>query len=91
MQDRYVIEVRGETAGLVVQEGRGFRFFASHPLYMHIDRQRFGSPGQAEQACRRARLSLVTYTNGAPNLGELRTQIERRAPSEADLARCVGG
>ncbi len=50
---RYVIEVRGEPAGLVVAERIGFRFYASASTFADLEQRIFRSPGQAEDACRK--------------------------------------
>lgn len=59
---RYVLEIDSSPAGVIVQDGRQVRFFATSPIYAHLDRAFFRSPEQAERACRRARLGLVTYS-----------------------------
>jgi hypothetical protein len=46
----YVIEVRGQTAGIVARDGRGFRFHASAHRFNGLDGQRFGTPREAEKA-----------------------------------------
>jgi hypothetical protein len=49
----YVIELRGEAAGLVVKEDRRFRFYAAERRFSGLERTLYGSPGEAEDACRR--------------------------------------
>ena len=49
---RFVIELRGEPAGLVVGERSGFRFYASASTFTDLERKIFRSPGHAEDACR---------------------------------------
>ena len=41
MADAYIIETAGETAGIVVRERRGVRFFASEPGFYALDGQTF--------------------------------------------------
>lgn len=83
---RYVLEIDGTDAGVIVQDGRQVRFFATSPIYAHLDRALFRSPGQAEHACRRARLGLVTYS---------RDQLDRPPTTNSngdwDAAATVGG
>ena len=49
---RYVIELEGEAAGIVVGERAGYRFYAVQSHYASLEAQMFRSPGQAENACR---------------------------------------
>ena len=37
MADAFIIETAGETAGIVVRERRGVRFFASEPGFYALD------------------------------------------------------
>jgi hypothetical protein len=41
MADAYIIETAGETAGIVVRERRGVKFFASEPGYYPLDGKTF--------------------------------------------------
>lgn len=50
---RYVIELGGTAAGLVVQENNRYRFFASDRNFAPLERRLFRSPDHAEQICRR--------------------------------------
>ncbi len=50
MSDAYIIEVRGETAGIVARDGRSFRFYASNNRYNHLEGKAFASPRDAEKA-----------------------------------------
>ena len=50
---RYVIEFGGTTAGLVVQDRKHYRFFASDRRYAALERGLFRSPHHAEQSCKR--------------------------------------
>jgi hypothetical protein len=49
----YVIELGGEAAGLVVKDGKGFRFYASCKTFASLERTLYRSPAEAEEACRR--------------------------------------
>ena len=49
---RYVIELQGEPAGIVVGERAGFRFYAVQSHFSSLENCLFRSPGQAEHACR---------------------------------------
>ena len=53
MYDTYIIETRKGAAGIVVRDGRGFRFFAATHHFSHLDGQLFGSPKDAEAAAQR--------------------------------------
>ena len=50
MADAYVIETAGETAGIVVREKRGVRFFAAEPAFYSLDGQTFESLNAAHRA-----------------------------------------
>ncbi len=49
----YVIELAGKAAGLVVKEGKRYRFYASEYTFFSLERTVYQSPGEAEDACRR--------------------------------------
>jgi len=53
MYDSYIIETRKGAAGIVVRDGRGFRFFAATHDFTRLDGQLFGSPKDAEAAALR--------------------------------------
>jgi hypothetical protein len=53
MYDTYIIETRKGAAGIVVRDGRGFRFFAATRDFNHLEGQLFGSPKDAEAAAQR--------------------------------------
>jgi hypothetical protein len=65
MLDNYIIEVRppvsGVTfpAGIVVRDGRSFRFFAASHVFSALEGRRFDSPRTAERAALR-RIADVT-------------------------------
>jgi hypothetical protein len=50
MYDTYIIETRQGAAGVVVRDGRGFRFFAATYAFSSLEGQVFDTPKQAETA-----------------------------------------
>lgn len=50
MSNAYVIEVSHQTAGIVVADDRGFRFFSSTPAFDSLEGGHFGSARAAERA-----------------------------------------
>jgi hypothetical protein len=50
----YVVEVGGETAGIVVYGRSGWKFFSSGRPFDCLDGQAFRSPSDAERAARNA-------------------------------------
>jgi hypothetical protein len=50
MFDSYVIETRKGAAGIVVRDGRGFRFFAATRDFDSLEGTLFGPPKEAETA-----------------------------------------
>ena len=82
---RYVIEVAGKAAGLVVQERGGFRFFASRTELTSLERELYVSPRSAEDACR----ALLTGHRGAGVYGGNPDHSSRRRRGLA--SRMVGG
>jgi hypothetical protein len=63
--DAYVIEVQGQTAGIVARDGRGYRFHAATHPFNSLDGRNFASPLQAEKAA----LALVTVPLNRPRNG----------------------
>jgi hypothetical protein len=53
MYDTYIIETRKGAAGIVVRDGRGFRFFAAAHDFNSLEGRIFGSPKEAEAAALR--------------------------------------
>jgi len=49
----FSIETSRHTAGIAVADGRGFRFFAAHPLFTALDGKHFNSVVDVEKAARR--------------------------------------
>ena len=58
MSENYIIEIRPKSvgitvqAGLVVRDGRGFRFFAATDAFNSLEGRLFKSPKAAERAAR---------------------------------------
>ena len=58
MSDNYIIEIRPKSvgvtvqAGLVVRDGRGFRFFAATAAFNSLEGKLFKNPKAAERAAR---------------------------------------
>jgi hypothetical protein len=73
MSDSYIIELRpaaaGVTlqAGIVVREGRGFRFFAASPAFDALEGRCFGSPKKAEEAALRRIAEMTARCNSVQN------------------------
>jgi hypothetical protein len=53
MYDTYIIETRKGAAGIVVRDGRGFRFFAATHVFNGLEGRFFGTPKEAEAAAQR--------------------------------------
>jgi len=52
MPHAYIIEIANHTAGIVVAEERGFRFFSSESAFDALEGTHFGSARAAERAAR---------------------------------------
>lgn len=52
MAHAYIIEIANRTAGIVVAEERGFRFFSSETEFNALEGAHFGSARAAERAAR---------------------------------------
>ena len=50
MPNAYIVEVAGQTAGIVARDQRGYRFFASDRFFDSLDGQEFSSARHAERA-----------------------------------------
>jgi len=50
MSEPFVVEVWGELAGVVLQEGQAFRFHAIAPPFLELDGAEFSKPGFARLA-----------------------------------------
>ena len=60
MSNTYVIEVDNRTAGIVVADAGGFRFFSALRQFGRLDGQHFRKPSDAEKAAR----TLITRRTG---------------------------
>jgi hypothetical protein len=66
MLDNYIIEVRPPTAGvkfqagIIVRDGRNFRFFAASDIFEPLEGQRFNDPKTAERAALRRLANLAS-------------------------------
>lgn len=52
MPNAYIIEFSNHTAGIVVAEERGFRFFSAEPAFDALEGGHFGSARAAERAAK---------------------------------------
>ncbi|AXK81554.1 hypothetical protein DW352_14135 [Pseudolabrys taiwanensis] len=52
MSNAYIVEVQSETAGIVVRDGRQYRFFASDRRFDALEGRDFNSLRAAEAAAR---------------------------------------
>jgi hypothetical protein len=52
MPNAYIIEFSDHTAGIVVAEQRGFRFFSAEPAFDSLEGGYFGSARAAERAAK---------------------------------------
>jgi hypothetical protein len=50
MSSAYIIETRKGAAGIVIRDGRGFRFFAARREFDSLDGHLFATPRAAEAA-----------------------------------------
>ncbi len=53
MSDTYIIEVGSSSAGIVVRNPEGFRFFAASHRFNRLEGQVFRNAREAERAARR--------------------------------------
>ena len=53
MSDTYIIEVSSQTAGIVVRDADGYRFFAATHRFNRLEGQLFRNAREAERAARR--------------------------------------
>jgi hypothetical protein len=66
MLDNYIIEVRPPNAGvkfqagIIVRDGRNFRFFAASDIFEPLEGQRFNDPKTAERAALRRLANLAS-------------------------------
>jgi hypothetical protein len=64
MYDTYIIKTRKGPAGIVVRNGRGFRYFAATRDFTHLEDHLFGSSKDAEAAARRHKGGVKEAPNG---------------------------
>jgi hypothetical protein len=76
MSPSYIIETRKGAAGIVVRDGRGFRFFAATRAFFSIDGRLFATPRAAEAAA----LDCLYGVTGRP-----RKTPERRQDANSAL------
>jgi hypothetical protein len=50
MSQNYIIEVREQAAGIVVRNGRKYRFFAATHAFNPLEGRLFKNPGEAQRA-----------------------------------------
>ncbi len=53
MSTAYIIEILGESVGIVARDRGGFRFYAADHAYTALEGAAFRTPQQAERAARR--------------------------------------
>jgi hypothetical protein len=80
MYDTYIIETRKGAAGIVVRDGRGFRFFAATHDFRHLEGQFFSSPKDAEAAAQRHIRGASRSTEGVAQGLPGRTALNLTAP-----------
>jgi hypothetical protein len=52
MSHAYIIEVAGQTAGIIAADTRGFRFHVSNTAFQPLEGRAFSTPQAAERAAR---------------------------------------
>ena len=55
MSEPYIVEIWGQTAGIVLKEGNAFRFHALARPFFALDGTQFTTPGHARLAAARLR------------------------------------
>ena len=50
MSDNYIIEVQSEAAGVIVRDGRRYRFFAAGHRFNALEGSLYRNPNEAERA-----------------------------------------
>jgi hypothetical protein len=53
VSNNYIIEVGSQPAGIVVQDGNSYRFFAAAPAFFALEGQTFRTPRDAQSAADR--------------------------------------
>jgi hypothetical protein len=64
MSNTYIIEVGSESAGIVVRDRAGFRFFSASRRFSSLDGKLFRSARDAERAVKKRALSPKSVTPG---------------------------
>ncbi|NVN85669.1 MAG: hypothetical protein HXX15_06220 [Rhodopseudomonas sp.] len=64
MSHAFIIEVKSQAAGIVVRDGRFFRFHAATHDFNGLDGRGFSSPGEAQKAAIRHAAELATTRVG---------------------------
>jgi hypothetical protein len=62
----FIIEVQSRAAGIVVRDGRSFRFHAASHDFNVLDGRDFRSPGEAHKAALRHVAALASARNARP-------------------------
>jgi hypothetical protein len=81
MYEAYIIETRKGAAGIVVRDGRGFRFFAATHALNSLDGQLFATPRAAENAAN-------ALLNGLDARLERRTGLTLHRSGQAEAVPC---
>lgn len=68
MADALLIELGGDTAGIVVRDTEGLRFFASEPVFYSLDGRTFNTVSDVHAAVRRIRVLGRALSEVAPPL-----------------------
>jgi hypothetical protein len=61
--DAFVIQVDGETAGIIVRLDRGFRFYATTNDFVGLEGRQFRGPRDAQRAARDRAVTLRVGRN----------------------------
>jgi hypothetical protein len=65
MSNTYIIEVGSESAGIVVRDRAGFRFFSASRRFSSLDGKLFRSAREAERAAKKRALSQKSAQKSA--------------------------
>ena len=85
MSNAYMIETSGEIAGVVVREGRRFRFLSSSPRFWNLDGEHYRNPKEAERAALALLAVLRAETSAPPCLSSSPGQPPSGTPGFAGL------
>jgi hypothetical protein len=64
MSSAFIIEVRSRAAGIVVRDGRQYRFFAASHDFNGLEGRDFRSPSDAQKAAQRHAAELGSRRHG---------------------------